>query len=80
LVVSTAYISTDLPAWTTIQYKRGANNFVPITLELGISGNNLPLSGPGVILMSSTNWDYANAGPGIVGLKIVRTIQKNGER
>jgi hypothetical protein len=49
-------------------------------LELGTSGHNLPLSGPGVVLMSSTNWDYANAGPGIVGLKVVRTIHKNDQR
>lgn len=80
LILGTAFSSFDTPAWTTIQYKRGSHDFVPITLELGVIGNNLPLSGPGVIVMTSTNWDYANNGPGIVGLKIVRSLHPNNDR
>jgi hypothetical protein len=80
LIVGTAFNSLTSPAWTIIQYKRGKNDSVPITLELGVSGNNLPLSGPAVIVMTSTNWDYTTTGPGIVGLKIVRSMHRNGDR
>jgi hypothetical protein len=73
LVIGTAVTSLDSPAWTTFQYQRGTNQPTLITLLLGNSGNVLPLSGPGEVVLTSTNWDYAGTGPGIVGLRIVRS-------
>jgi hypothetical protein len=64
-VVSASPISPE-HNWQAIEYQRGTNSFVSITLPLSGSLSTLPLAGPGVVRLSDPS------PVGVVGLKIVR--------